>query len=401
MELVRANQFPRQVERAAHFGIRNGGAIRQGIRAARYLYENRENIANTARSAARTAMRMVNRFRGASTSSRRFKPAPSFGGGGRGGFKRRTKFKSRKPRRGTYRKGKKRTYKRSGISRLVSQLWPLKSFKTHCLWRAETDATAFAGFTSMEVGNWNPVTVPYPAGQGPQSCFAAKPLSTNSSRDTANGGSINACVQTPFVDTGDEMQPLQKRYFSNQYLTLQVQNACNNVVHVTAYTCKWRRSEATATEMTLESKFSNALSVSTVASLHGVTPFMLPKFVSQVKIIKTQKRRLVPGEECYFSCYSPLKGTHTFESLTDEPVTPNWTRGILLVFYGAMVSDTVSHAKVSSGPAALNIKGTIKGSYRIISTEDRTTKFSNHQVGGVTEPEVNPMNYNNPQPYTE
>lgn len=376
---------------------RRVGAFGALIQGARLAYNNRDRIQRVAeqmRAGYRNAKRAYNRFKSSSSARRsKFKPSAWTGRGGRGGRR------GRKPTRRGRRRGSGRFRKGKGkglMKKIYNDLYPLKQMKSHCIWRGEVDATAYAGYTSMEVGNYLPGGVT--PGQGCQSPFNSKPIST-AGGTVNNSGTINSIISS--VLGGDDMLVGQKRWISNVYLSINCQNASNNPVHVAAYTCKWRRCEGSEGYMTLEQKFKMALIAGGISSLNGVTPFMLPQFTSQHKILKVQRKKLLPGEECYFNCVSPMRGNHTYEALIDEPITDRWTRGILLVFYGALSADTTQHSYVSSGPAALNLKATCKQSYRIINSTTRTTKFSNFQFGTVTLPEVNPLNMNNPGAYME
>lgn len=405
MDLIYREDNPVQRRNAGRAGV-----IANAARLGRFAWQNRNTIRNyasrayrTAQSIAREARRFTNRANMARTNYKLSNPKSAYKGGGGKPPRKYGKFKSkRRPARGGAR-GKRRFTKSVGpTKKLYNTLYPLKTHTGNCFWRAEVDNTAFVGYTSMEVGNYH-VNSGYALGTSCQSTFIAKPIS-NASRATVNGGSINQCIDGPLVAEPDDiLEPRQKRYLENQHLTIQLQNSSNNVAHIAAYTCKWRRDEATSGRMTLEAMFRNGLTDAGVSDLNGVTPFMLPTFTSNVKILRTQKVKLNPGENTYFKCMSPLKGTHSFEALTDSGVTARYTRGILFVFYGGLVHDSTAGqaANVSTGPCALNIKAAIKVGYRVITQEKKFNKVSNHQVNGVTAPEVNPMNYNNPAPYAE
>lgn len=385
---------------------RHQGALSALIQGGRFAYQNRERIQQTGRF----IRRLYDRAR--STLANNFpKPRPfNFKPAKMPRSMRRTRRPSRRgksrnfkaKRRTNKRRSRKRFSKSGPTKKLYNTLYPLKTHTGNCFWRAEVDSTAFVGYTSMEVGNYH-VQSGYAAGTSCQSTFIAKPIS-NASRATVNGGSINQCIDGPLVAEADDiLEPRQKRYLENQYLTIQLQNSSNNVAHVQAYTCRWRRDEATSGRMTLEAMFRNGLSDQSVADINGVTPFMLPTFTSNVKILKTKRVKLNPGENHYFKVTSPLKGTHSYESLTDSGISSRYTRGILFVFYGGLVHDSSAGqaANVSTGPCALNIRASTKVGYRVVTQEKKFNKVSNHQVNGVTIPEVNPMNFNNPTTYQE
>lgn len=353
------------------------------VRAGGFIFRNRQQIADMARSAYRFGRSLYNRSGSATKSSRsskssNFKPAIPPGGGGGGGRYRKSFRKSKSTKgRGRYRKG----YRKGALKTVIDNLYPLKKQVHTTTWNVNANVGSII-VTSMEIGNYDPGT--YSAGLGPQSCNAVK---------GTNSGSFNAVISAgPTVQSAGI-----KRQYIPEKMIMTIQNASNSPAEVQMYLCKWRRAEGTAGELRLESKFTSACTAASVSQYPGITPFMLPQFVNQIKVLSSWKRRIGAGEYCIARAKSPCNGPLLYEAVTDEPVTPQWTRGILVIAHGIPVHDATTVANAAIGPCSLNISAKAFIDHRIAQNAAEATVVAQHQSGTVTTAEVGVGNANAPQ----
>lgn len=374
------------IQRAQQQVAQRAGALPGLYRAGAFIYRNRAELANAMRNGARVARRVYNRFasRGSSASSSsrssvvsNFKPAypPGGGGGGTRRF-RRSKRGGRK-----YFRGSGRRYRRpaSGVyTSILKTLFPLRKAMGTAHWNAST-GIGTVGVTSMEVGTYD--SGGFSAGLGPQSTFA---------QYGTNSGSINTVI-----NQGSTMPANTKRYFLPQRLVMNIQNASNSPVYIDFYLCKWRRSEGTGGELRLKEKFLANCTSAGVNLWPGITPFQVNTFVNQIKILRKWKVKLGQGESTMATCVSPIKGSLTFEAVTDECVTPRWTRGILMLFHGIPVHDTTVHSAVNTGPSSINIIAKTFVSHRLTSAVSQVPWIQTFP-GTVNTAEIPVGNSNNP-----
>lgn len=364
-------------------------------RAGRFIYNNRQNIADMARYGYRLAQRAYNRFGGSSSSSSssrasratmfkpRYPPAGSGGGGYRRPFR---QFRRRPVRR--YKKRYSRKSKVRTLGRLAKTLYGVKKVKATNYWNSSASIGSQL-VTSMEIGNYKP-----------DSNFAASPSSVQSpyaqkvsDSSWTPSGSINQVIDnsTWLAST--------KRFLYPHKLKMVVQNASNSPINLRFYVCMWRRAEGTNTECTLANKYNNARTADISGTpCEGFGPFDLQSFTSQVKILKTWKKRLGAGESTTAKCVAPLYGPYLRQSVTDEPVT-RYTRGILIIGEGIQVQDDTTTAHVDRGPCMVNISAT--GSLKYSTMVDGATSIvtNSYSSGAVTTAEIPVGNANAPMAY--
>lgn len=370
------------------------GQVAGLYRAGRFIYNNRQNIADMARYGYRMAQRAYNRFGGRSVtantrSSQSTMLKPARYGGGSGGYRPR-KFVSKFRRRGRKFRGKGRRYrKRSSIRSLIKDLWVIRKHKKTNYWYASASIGSQLR-TSMEIGNYDPGT--FPADTGCQSPFAQKVSDTS----YTNHGSINEIV------TESGWNSTQKRFLYPHKLKMTITNASNSSVRVRFYVCQWRKAEGTAGELRLVDKYNSAVTADTGGTTlaNDFSPFDLPSFTSQIKILSSWSKTLGSGEQTIARCQSAHYGSMMFRSVTDEPIT-RFTRGILILAEGITVHDQTSKLAVARGPCSLNISATGSLKYKLMQGQAATISTGVIPSGSVSTAEVPVGNAGAPMAYDD
>lgn len=370
------------------------GQVAGLYRAGRFIYNNRQNIADMARRGYRLARSAYNRFGGRSVTAntraaRNTMLRPARYGGGSGGYRPR-KFVSKFRRRGRKFRGKGRRYrKRSSAYSLIKDLWVIRKHKKTNYWRASASIGSQLR-TSMEIGNYNPGTLP--PSTGCQSPFSQKV----SDASYTSSGSINQIV-TESSWTGTE-----KRFLYPHKLKMTVTNASNSTARVRFYVCQWRKAEGTSGELRLVDKYNAAVTADTGGTTlaNDFSPFDLPSFTTQIKIISSWSKTLGSGEQTLARCQSAHYGVKTFRSACDEPIT-RLARGILILAEGITVHDEANKSHVDRGPCTLNISATGSLKYKLMQGQAATISTGVIPSGSVSTAEIPVGNASAPMAYDD
>lgn len=383
-----------------------GGALYSVARGVQYAYRHRSAIQQagaTARSVIDRAAEFL-RNRGSATTSTTSTRSSNLGNmavfrSSRRRLGRRFLKKKNYRKRRIIKKRKfgKRRFRKGGTSfkrviKYVDSLFPWRQ----AVGTNGTTLTCSVGnlaVGSFECGNYDPGS--YGIGAGPFSAFSTYGVN--------NKGDINNIVNISQNNAHAQVE------VEKCMTDVQISNASNSPVILRMYTCRWRRSEASANNMRLWNLWDIACTSDGITSPYSpsATPFHSPTFCSKVKILKSREIRLGSGEQTSYKVVSPLGSKrhkrHNWQALIDEPITPKWTRGVLIFMHGIPSHAVEDHNSVSIGPGKINcvVKGIIRWRFASSGTPV-TTHFYNQLPTGLPGGQEIPVgNSNNPQVFMQ
>lgn len=298
-------------------------------------------------------------------------------------------------RRRTFRRGSRKSFRRSGLPRTVGQLlkqmYPIHNNKTSTFFHSHSVSNTVSHF-SMEIGNYDDGTMT--AGQGCKSPWS----SVSTLGVHSNSGSLNQMVTDTSVFAAG-----QRREVLRQTFGMNLQNNTNLPVIVKAYWCKLRLSEGSPGYLTFEQRWrANAITDGIgLTTPPTQSPFDSKTFVSQNKILKSRTFKLGAGEAKTLYCSSPLRGGLTYEQMIDEPCSNKWMRGLLVFHHGITMHDALDPGQVAMGPSALDIRVDGKISWRLGTTYASKMTYATVNSGALINPEGGIGNAGNPDVWTE